>query len=74
MMLDANEHDIGAGLADLSAGHHQPKVLGFHMASTDFETVLAGVMQTHAMAVLTGINALTHLTTFMRLMAYFSSN
>lgn len=42
MEVGSAEHEIGAGLANLRAIHHEPHVGGFHVLSAGLQAVIHG--------------------------------
>ena len=45
MQIRAAEHEVGVGLADLSAADHQPKVVRLRVPSSNDKAVIHGGMQ-----------------------------
>lgn len=56
----ANQHQVGTGPAGLSAGHHQPEVLGLDVLAADLQAVLRGHAEAGLVAAQAGVDAGLH--------------
>lgn len=65
MELRAADHEIGTGLADFSAVHHQSKMAWLHMGAAFLQAMSHGRMKADLMALKTGSNAGRHRGVFV---------
>ncbi|HTJ54879.1 MAG TPA: hypothetical protein VL380_05635, partial [Nitrosospira sp.] len=54
------QHEIGRGLADLGAVHHQPEMVGLDVLATRLQAMVHRFMQTGLMASITCVYARLH--------------
>jgi len=72
VMSGAAQHEVGAGLADLRAVHHQAEVIRLSVLATHFQTVAHRFVQAHTMALRAVLDTLLHLLIHVFVIHFFS--
>ena len=67
MQIRATEHEVGAGLADLRAADHQPKVVRLRVPSSNDKAVIHGGMQADLVTFKTVADALFQCGIYFRM-------
>jgi hypothetical protein len=63
MMAGTAQHEIGGGLTDLGAVHHEAEMGGFDMLAACFQAMVHGLLQAHTVAAVAGLDTRLHILT-----------